>query len=260
MRNQSRLLAVLKDGERLCGEWLMQAHGTRYELKHEPFVAFDLMRGAERAIYEELLTRVAAADFVTPHLVHRGGPLGVEEVMRRLGTYGFHGALDPAEGAVWRVERNDLIRPNAGERRLRVDFLRIVGRILKKSLAPEDALGVPGREWVPAHPDGAPDVGATGRDSTASSPLRPREGLGDLRRDGESASPALRSVLPLLSREYHSSRGRLLPAAAASPSPRTNRPDLGRRINSARSRRARGSPPQSLPPSTARLVHTPTRA
>ena len=37
----------LAEGERLCGEWLCQAHGTRYELKHEPFVVFDLMRISE---------------------------------------------------------------------------------------------------------------------------------------------------------------------------------------------------------------------
>lgn len=123
MRNQARFLAVLKDGERLCGEWLMQAHGTRYELKHEPFVAFDLMNGGERALYDEFLTRVGAVDLVIPHLVHRGQPAGVEDVMKRLGDHGFHGALDPVEGAVWRVERNELVSPNAGERRWRVDFL-----------------------------------------------------------------------------------------------------------------------------------------
>jgi len=30
--NQERFLAVLSDGERLCGEWLIQAHGTRLEI------------------------------------------------------------------------------------------------------------------------------------------------------------------------------------------------------------------------------------
>src|SRR2546430_1897585 len=66
--NQDRFLAVLRDGERLVGEWLMQAHGTRYQLEHEPFVE--------------------------------------------------------VEGAVWRVERNELANPgNNGERRRKVDFL-----------------------------------------------------------------------------------------------------------------------------------------
>lgn len=123
MQNQERFLAVLEDGERLVGEWLMQAHGTRYNLHHEPFVAFDLMVVSKRLPYDELIARLAPADFVTPHLLHRGGPLSIEEALNRLNIYGFHGALDPVEGAVWRVERNEIIRPGRPERRPIVDFL-----------------------------------------------------------------------------------------------------------------------------------------
>src|SRR3989441_12926318 len=122
--NQDRFLAVLGDGERLVGEWLMQAHGTRYQLKHEPFVAFDLMVGTERARYDELVARVTRTDFATPTVIHRGGPLSIEAAMNKLNTYGFHGASDQVEGAVWRVERNELAHPgNNGERVWKVDFL-----------------------------------------------------------------------------------------------------------------------------------------
>jgi hypothetical protein len=115
---------VLRDGERLVGEWLMQAHGTRYQLKHEPFVAFDLMMGVERAQYDDLITRVAPGDFVTPTVIHRGGPLSIEAAMKKLNTYGFHGAIDKVEGAVWRVERNELADPaKNGDRVWKVDFL-----------------------------------------------------------------------------------------------------------------------------------------
>lgn len=123
MQNKDRFLAVLEDGERLCGEWLLQAHGTRYELRHEPFVAFDLMIGSGRMTYEAFLVRIGKGDFVTPHVIHHGAPLDIPEAMRLLGSRGFHGALDPVEGAVWRIERNELIRPNGSERRLVVDFL-----------------------------------------------------------------------------------------------------------------------------------------
>ena len=34
-KNRDRFLSVLKDGERLCGEWLAQAHGTRYQIEGE---------------------------------------------------------------------------------------------------------------------------------------------------------------------------------------------------------------------------------
>ena len=103
-RNESRF-DFLKPGERLCGEWLAQAHGTIYKLAHDPFVAFDLMRGEQRANFEEFRTRVTAAGFVTPHVLSVGPPLSIEAAMAALGEKGFHGAVDPVEGAVWRIER-----------------------------------------------------------------------------------------------------------------------------------------------------------
>jgi len=126
--NAERFLAVVQDGERLCGEWLMQAHGTRYALPHEPFVAFDLMRGTERAVYDEMLRRIQAGEFVTPTLLHRGGAISIEAVLQKLGASGFHGALDTVEGAVWRVEREELVKRSpkqnpSGERERVVDFI-----------------------------------------------------------------------------------------------------------------------------------------
>lgn len=121
--NAMRFAEVLADGERLAGEWLLQAHGTRYKLPHEPFVVFDLMRGMKRATYEELQAKVSGR-FVLPHTIHVGDALSIEEAMKLLGEYGNHGAIDPIEGAMWRVERNELIDPGkGGERRWVVDFL-----------------------------------------------------------------------------------------------------------------------------------------
>jgi len=122
--NQDRFMLVLQDGERLCGEWLMQAHGTRYDLKHEPLVVFDLMTGTSRATFDELVERVRIAGFVTPSVIHRGRPLSIEDAMRLLNGRGFHGARDPVDGAVWRVERNELVcAGRGGARRRIVDFL-----------------------------------------------------------------------------------------------------------------------------------------
>ena len=119
LKQCDRWMSVLRDGERLCGEWLMQAHGTRYQLPHEPFVAFDLMTTDERTIFDEFLIRVAPANVVTPRLIHRGGPLSIEAALVAIEMSG-HGALDPVEGVVWRVERN-LKRGNSWVRT--VDFL-----------------------------------------------------------------------------------------------------------------------------------------
>jgi hypothetical protein len=114
---------VLLEGERIVGEWLLQAHGTRYKLSHEPFVAFDIMTGLKRLPYPEFCEKVGDR-FTIPHLISSGPPMSIEAAMAALGERGFHGAQDPVEGAVWRVERNELIAPNrGGERRWVVDFL-----------------------------------------------------------------------------------------------------------------------------------------
>ncbi len=105
MNNYNRFDEVLNDGERFCGEWLLQAHGTKYNLKHEPFVIFDLMEGMERKSFVELLNRLNGK-FTTPTIIHIGKAISIEEVMKVIGDDGFHGALDKVEGAVFRVERN----------------------------------------------------------------------------------------------------------------------------------------------------------
>lgn len=128
-----RFLAVLRPGERLVGEWLALAHGTRYALPHEPFVCFDLMHGAERLPWRDVKARVQAGGFVTPGLIHEGGALSIEAALARLQGGGFHGAIDPVEGAVWRVERH------SGDT-ARVDFLAKYVRADKVdgSLLPEN--------------------------------------------------------------------------------------------------------------------------
>lgn len=94
----------LEDGERICGEWLIQAHGTRYKLPHEPIVFFDVMRGDMRLPYCQFLHRIRKGHFITPRLISYGPPAGLDWVLKRLEPSG-HGALEPIEGAVWRVER-----------------------------------------------------------------------------------------------------------------------------------------------------------
>lgn len=103
-KNRGRLLSLLADGERVCGEWLLQAHGTRYALEHEPFVAFDLMAGGVRATYAEQKDRLFG-NFVMPSVIGYWPmtPAAALEWIDQLGP--GHGSLDPVEGFVWRVER-----------------------------------------------------------------------------------------------------------------------------------------------------------
>lgn len=103
--NQDRFRALLQDGERCVGEWLAQAHGTRYELPHEPFVIFDLMESQRRLPWEVASERIQSGGFVTPHLLNDGiSCMSIEDAMSACAA-SPHGAED-VEGAVWRVERN----------------------------------------------------------------------------------------------------------------------------------------------------------
>jgi RNA ligase len=103
--NRARFDAILKDGHRLVGEWLAQAHGTRYRLHHEPFVPFDLMDASGRLPNDSLLAVAHMGEFTCPEFLSMcGNPFSIESAQKAL-EIPLHGELDPVEGAVWRVER-----------------------------------------------------------------------------------------------------------------------------------------------------------
>ena len=100
--------AVLLEGERLCGEWLLQAHGTRYNLQNrEPFVAFDLLYNRhERVVFTEFQSRLASSEIAIVPTVYIGAQaLSIQDAMQLL-RESHYGALDPVEGAIWRIERD----------------------------------------------------------------------------------------------------------------------------------------------------------
>jgi hypothetical protein len=125
VRKREDRFDCIEEGERLVGEWMAQAHGTRYRLTGEPFVAFDLIKGQKRATNDAFLCATRWGDFTTPHVVHfADAPCSISKAMAELHPYGFHGGMDFVEGAVWRVERNELIdKKKGGARAWRVDFL-----------------------------------------------------------------------------------------------------------------------------------------
>lgn len=102
--NIKRFEELLKEGERVCGEYLAQAVGTKYNLTHEPFVPFDIMTGQIRLGYEEFCSRVLRFDFTIPQLLSIGKSFPIESALKAIERSG-HGAIDPVEGAIWRVER-----------------------------------------------------------------------------------------------------------------------------------------------------------
>jgi hypothetical protein len=134
---------LLRPGERICGEWLSLAHGTRYNAQHEgfaPFVAFDLFRERARVLTDEFRDRVSQVGLKYTHVLHDGdAPFGIDEALVALGNSGFHGGLDKVEGAVWRVEREG-----------RVDFLAKYVRADKQDgkYLPNISGGAPLWNWV----------------------------------------------------------------------------------------------------------------
>lgn len=126
--NEDRFRKVLTPGERLCGEWMIQAHGTRYALPHEPFVVFDLMTGHTRASVATRDERIGSL-FVLPRtLWNSASPCSTDLAMRILHEdRSEHGALEAQEGCVWRVERRGVVNFLAKFVRDKVDGLYLPG-------------------------------------------------------------------------------------------------------------------------------------
>jgi RNA ligase len=147
---------ALMPGERIVGEWLLQAHGTRYDSHgRSPFVAFDLITSTEtrhsgrtqrlaRAAYRHVQLRARVIGVPAAHVVSDGPAISTVEAYRRLTASGngFHGAIDPVEGCVWRIERGS-----------EAVFLAKWVRSDKRdgSYLPEIAGGEPVWNWDPKH-------------------------------------------------------------------------------------------------------------
>lgn len=121
-QNKEKLQAILRDGERLVGEWIVQAHGTRYELhgRAEPFVPFDLFDANNRRLtcanmHYRLYDDRKGYLLRPVRLVHIGAACSVE--LAKEFAYGgwsnpdriWPVAGESSEGFVWRCERGDRV-------------------------------------------------------------------------------------------------------------------------------------------------------
>jgi hypothetical protein len=115
VRQHSSKFDFLLEGERLCGEWMILAHGTKYDIK-TPLIVFDIIKDGMnpdrkdgyRLSYKAFTERLPTC-FTVPKLLSIGGPCPIEYAMSFLGKFGHHGGLEEVEGAVWRVERAEKI-------------------------------------------------------------------------------------------------------------------------------------------------------
>lgn len=88
--HQELFLDLLQPQERLVGEWLLLAHGTRYVLPHAPFIAFDLIKGTDRIPLDTFHQRLAH-HVPTPYLYARKYQ-DPAQLFSQIGL-GQHGAL-----------------------------------------------------------------------------------------------------------------------------------------------------------------------
>jgi len=108
--NQDLFVETLQDGERLCGELMLMAHGLKYRIDaNNPVIWFDLMRCMERMPYKEVVGRFIGIDRVSfPRMLFMGGAIHIDQAWRILEdskfTYSAQ-CLEKPEGLIYRVER-----------------------------------------------------------------------------------------------------------------------------------------------------------
>ncbi len=105
-KNADRFHDVLSTGERIVGEWILQAHGTHINLMHEPFVAFDIMVGSIRKPRFQFNRQIGEV-FIKPYthclLSMNSGKLLRSFIDGDLQIESHHGQ-DKIEGLIFRLE------------------------------------------------------------------------------------------------------------------------------------------------------------
>jgi len=109
LKNQERF-DFIKEGERVCGEWLCQAHGTKYDLHgRPPFIVFDIISGKwDRLSVREILDRLNTDIQFVP-ILHEGEQgIPIDQAMSLVNCGRYATTEDGVEGVVYRVERKGI--------------------------------------------------------------------------------------------------------------------------------------------------------
>jgi hypothetical protein len=114
--NVARFDALLADGERVCGEWMIKTHSLFYKMPHEPFVVFDIIQGTvDRPVrlgFADIMAACKCYGFTHAGVVWANGALSVVDALWLLGE-GFHGCQSAPEGVVYRYERDGVFLMSA---------------------------------------------------------------------------------------------------------------------------------------------------
>jgi len=108
-KNENIFWTILNPGQTLHGEWLAQAHGTKYVIDNplDAWIVFDLMTDGARNSFDEMRDLCMDTGLKCSRVLNDGGSFGMSAVMPLLETSGHNIATgEEVEGAVWRVERN----------------------------------------------------------------------------------------------------------------------------------------------------------
>ncbi len=102
-------LQVLTPGQRIIGDWLGQAHGTRYDIEepHEAFVVFDLMEGQTRQPWSVVVEAAIHLPVSLPGYLRTHEPMEPVAAFETLIAHHIIPMTPPEqpEGVVFRLER-----------------------------------------------------------------------------------------------------------------------------------------------------------
>jgi len=107
-KHSGRFGRMLMEGDRVCGEWLLQAHGLKYQIPDEPFVAFDYFEGETRLNHGDFQLAVKKFDFNIPQIIAFGSrAVPIEFCVERMsdGAARWITSEGLPEGLIYRVER-----------------------------------------------------------------------------------------------------------------------------------------------------------
>ncbi len=105
--HESIFKEMLCDGERIVGEWMIQATGIIYNISTEPIVFFDYFtKENRRTQYEYLRYKCNSYELNLPRLLHTGDPKKVVELLPILNERTKNiNSIELPEGMVYRCER-----------------------------------------------------------------------------------------------------------------------------------------------------------
>jgi len=99
-------ILLSEEEDRVVGEWLALAHGTKYQIDsgYNVFIAFDLYKKEHEMRYFDRIKSFASVGLAMPRLLHVGGACTTNRAIKLLEEPSCHKPED-AEGVIYRMER-----------------------------------------------------------------------------------------------------------------------------------------------------------